>query len=171
MNSYKKKATFSLSVDSEVTVFLFKRNNYQTKLSVNRTRIVTMNKPLIPILRVLAPLHAVPPTGESRQYHGVAIRYYDPCACAAVQRMETKPFLWNKPPLYLETKRFLSGEAPPLPLPNCTAPRCLCCYAHYEDRREGDRRIPLSPDFFHSSFFVGLERRMGTIRRQLCVAS
>lgn len=130
-----------------------------------------MKKPLAPILRVLALPRAIPPANESCQYHGVAIRYYDPCACDAVQRMETRLFLWNKPPLYLETKRFLSGEAPPLPLPNCTAPRCRCCYVHYEDRRERDRRIPLSPDFFHSSFFVGLERRTGTIRRQLCATN
>jgi hypothetical protein len=73
--------------------------------------------------------------------------------------------LANRPPLFLETARFLSGEAPPLPLPGCTAPRCLCRYAHYEDRRARDRRVPLSHDFASTSFFVGLECRSGLDRR------
>jgi len=37
-------------------------------------------------------------------------------------------------------KRFLSSEAPRLPLPECDAPRCECRYRHYEDRRNGPRR-------------------------------
>jgi len=131
--------------------------------------VVAMKKPYAKsVLQVIATLRAVPPAIDgSPKYHSVAIRYYDPCACDVVQRMETRLFLSNKPPPYLETKRFLSNEAPPLPLPNCTAPRCLCCYVHYEDRREQDRRVPLSLDFFCSSFFVGLERRLGINRRKL----
>ncbi len=38
-------------------------------------------------------------------------------------------------------QRFLSREAPPLPLPTCSAGACECRYVHHEDRRGGsDRR-------------------------------
>ncbi len=37
-------------------------------------------------------------------------------------------------------KRFLSREAPRLPLPECDAARCECKYRHYADRRGGPRR-------------------------------
>lgn len=37
-------------------------------------------------------------------------------------------------------KRFLSREAPQLPLPECDAARCECKYRHYADRRGGPRR-------------------------------
>lgn len=121
-----------------------------------------------PILRVISPFHAIPSArDDSHEYHGVAIRYYEPCACEAVQRIDTKPFLSNRPPLFLETKRFSPGEVPPLPLPGCTAPRCLCCYAHYEDRRELDRRFSLPDDLVSTPFFVGLERRSEINRRRL----
>lgn len=39
-------------------------------------------------------------------------------------------------------RRFLSKEAPSLPLSGCTAERCTCRYQHHADRRSGgDRRI------------------------------
>jgi hypothetical protein len=37
-------------------------------------------------------------------------------------------------------KRFLSGDAPWLPLEECDAKRCGCTYRHYEDRRGDSRR-------------------------------
>lgn len=37
-------------------------------------------------------------------------------------------------------KRFLSGDAPWLPLKECDAKRCECRYRHYEDRRGDSRR-------------------------------
>jgi len=41
----------------------------------------------------------------------------------------------------LRHKRFLSDEAPPLPLPECSSPwRCKCIYRHYSDRRATRRR-------------------------------
>ena len=40
----------------------------------------------------------------------------------------------------LQGQRFLSREAPPLPLKNCGSPQCECRYEHYDDRREGHRR-------------------------------
>ena len=41
----------------------------------------------------------------------------------------------------LKGKRFLSAEAPRLPLAKCTAPaECRCVYKKYPDRRAGPRR-------------------------------
>jgi hypothetical protein len=40
----------------------------------------------------------------------------------------------------LQGKRFLSREAPLLPLRNCGSSRCECRYEHYDDRRKGHRR-------------------------------
>ncbi len=41
----------------------------------------------------------------------------------------------------LKGKRFLSREAPGLPLPDCTQPgTCSCRYRKHDDRREGPRR-------------------------------
>jgi hypothetical protein len=40
----------------------------------------------------------------------------------------------------LKGKRFLSREAPALPLKNCMNEECTCHYAHHEDRRDGPRR-------------------------------
>lgn len=40
----------------------------------------------------------------------------------------------------VEDVRFLSNEAPQLPLPDCTNPDCRCTYQHYDDRRTGPRR-------------------------------
>jgi hypothetical protein len=41
----------------------------------------------------------------------------------------------------LAGKRFLPGEAPSLPLPDCDCgSRCECRYRHHEDRRCGPRR-------------------------------
>jgi len=37
-------------------------------------------------------------------------------------------------------ERFLSREAPPLPLKGCTQPECTCRYIHHEDRRAKPRR-------------------------------
>jgi hypothetical protein len=40
----------------------------------------------------------------------------------------------------LRGKRFLSHEAPALPLKTCGSPQCECRYEHHEDRRKGGRR-------------------------------
>ena len=42
----------------------------------------------------------------------------------------------------LKRKRFLSSEAPQLPLAGCTSGKCHCVYQHHPDRRagNGDRR-------------------------------
>ena len=48
----------------------------------------------------------------------------------------------------LQGERYLSAEAPAIPLENCTAARCHCVYRHHDDRRSGekDRRKRHLPD-------------------------
>jgi len=44
---------------------------------------------------------------------------------------------------YLRGKRFLSSQAPALPLSKCDISDCTCKYDYYKDRRsEDDRRFP-----------------------------
>jgi hypothetical protein len=47
----------------------------------------------------------------------------------------------------LQGQRFLSREAPPLPLKNCGSPHCECHYEHYDDRARATvvRTISVSP--------------------------
>jgi hypothetical protein len=40
----------------------------------------------------------------------------------------------------LKGQRFLSREAPQLPLKNCANAECTCYYTHHDDRRGGPRR-------------------------------
>lgn len=73
-------------------------------------------------------------------YHAVSIRYRMN-ACEAAKQ--------------LTDRRFLSNEAPKLPLPGCTAASCHCGYEHHEDRRDGEeRRVP-----FKGEHSTGPERR------------
>jgi hypothetical protein len=59
-------------------------------------------------------------------WHAVAISTGSPCCKAAVN---------------LRLTRFLSSQAPPLPLQGCTqSASCRCKYKHYSDRRSGPRR-------------------------------
>jgi hypothetical protein len=62
------------------------------------------------------------------EYHCVEVRY-QAGGCDAVKQ--------------LGEKRFLSDEAPRLPVSGCDASTCSCRYVHYDDRREEDRRHPL----------------------------
>jgi hypothetical protein len=41
-------------------------------------------------------------------------------------------------------KRFLSSAAPVLPLADCNAESCSCRFEHFDDRRQDDRRNPIS---------------------------
>jgi hypothetical protein len=59
-------------------------------------------------------------------WHAVGVSVGKPCCRAAMVQQKV---------------RYLSQEAPPLPLAGCTQPRmCLCKYKHYSDRRTGPRR-------------------------------
>ena len=58
--------------------------------------------------------------------------------------------------------RFLSKDAPQLPLPDCTNPDCRCTYQHFDDRRAGPRR---DSDVGLPSEAPGEERRTRRGRR------
>lgn len=65
------------------------------------------------------------PARPSNPYHAVSI-LPGPNACDAARRFAGK--------------RYLSSEAPPLPLPSCDAFHCTCRFKHHNDRRVGPRR-------------------------------
>jgi hypothetical protein len=76
-------------------------------------------------------------------WHAVSV-VAGPMACPAIEG--------------LRHKRFLSDEAPLLPLPACSSPwRCKCIYRHYSDRRATPRRA--TDRGASSSPKVGNERR------------
>lgn len=65
-----------------------------------------------------------------------------------------------------ENKRWLSRDAPSLPLAGCTQPRgCSCVYKHHEDRRSGEGRRAEEVDQFRVPHKPGKEQRIGRDRR------
>lgn len=63
----------------------------------------------------------------NKLFHGVAVRSRGSSCCAAVDA--------------LGAQRFLSEEAPLLPLSECSNPqRCRCVYVHFDERRDNLRR-------------------------------
>jgi hypothetical protein len=66
----------------------------------------------------------------------------------------------------LKERRFLSREAPRLPLPDCTqAELCRCSYRKYADRRTGPRRDEEQLGR-RQTRDTGTERRAGRGRRR-----
>jgi len=65
--------------------------------------------------------------GVNKLFHGVAIRSRGDACCQAVEA--------------LGTQRFLSEDAPLLPLAECSNPQgCRCVYEHFDERRDNLRR-------------------------------
>lgn len=64
----------------------------------------------------------------------------------------------------LGEKRYLSREAPLLPIPGCTLQRCQCRYIHYDDRRIEERRSPFGRNSPPGS--ASGERRGGDRRQE-----
>jgi hypothetical protein len=64
----------------------------------------------------------------------------------------------------LEGERFLSNQAPALPLPDCTAARCSCNFVKLSDRRTEDERR-LGHQGLKASLFLNAERRNPGDRR------
>ncbi len=65
-----------------------------------------------------------------------------------------------------KSNRWLSREAPLMPLPGCTRPdTCRCTYQHHEDRRAGDGRRAEETDAFSRPTPVSNERRSRGSRR------
>ena len=82
-------------------------------------------------------------------FHGVSIRAGEGCACDAV--------------ISIENVRFLSDDAPMLPLNECSDPaRCRCTYVHYDDRRTEPRR---ETDIGLPARRIENDRRVGQGRR------
>ena len=66
----------------------------------------------------------------------------------------------------LHGKRFLSPDAPTLPLADCDTEHCRCRYVHHRDRRDGeDRRSPFQSGFGGSATRMERNRRRSTERR------
>ena len=62
--------------------------------------------------------------------------------------------------------RFLSREAPPIPLKGCDASSCRCRYQHFDDRRSGEDRRVADPWNVHAGAkSARAERRDGRGRR------
>lgn len=64
----------------------------------------------------------------------------------------------------LRSRRYLSREAPMLPLAGCTASPCQCSYKHFDDRRMKGRRA--SDRIGRSASWSGAERRRLVGRRE-----
>jgi hypothetical protein len=68
---------------------------------------------------------AKPAAKPSKEFHAVCIRPGTYCCHEARA---------------LQGQRFMSHDAPQLPLRNCARETCTCRYQHYDDRRAGARR-------------------------------
>jgi len=90
--------------------------------------------------------------GASNPFHAVSI-LPDQQSCVAVDS--------------LRQQRFLSDEAPSLPLLDCSAENCGCRYIHHADRRSGarDRRSGLAAQSADSELWGQSDRRLTTGRR------
>lgn len=65
----------------------------------------------------------------------------------------------------LHGKRFLSAEAPKIPLPGC-GQSCGCRFKHHNDRRHEERRDPFSASALHTIYSEQKNRRLGGDRRR-----
>ena len=68
----------------------------------------------------------------------------------------------------IKGQRFLSEQAPTLPLEDCSAENCHCRYAHHVDRRSGtsDRRLGFGAQHQTAAASVQEERRITIGRRE-----
>lgn len=87
-------------------------------------------------------------TAPNTTYHAVSVLPGVP-ACGAVCR--------------LAGQRFLSRQAPRLPLPSCDVETCACRFKHHKDRRAGPRRH--SDVGITTLSVTGKERRLSRGRR------
>lgn len=89
--------------------------------------------------------------GSDNRWHAVSVKPGDGACNAAISG---------------KNRRWLSREAPLLPLPGCTRPdTCKCTYSHHDDRRMGSRRTE-DLDVFSRGPRVANERRARKSRRK-----
>ncbi len=92
-------------------------------------------------------------TRDGKKWHSVSVKP-GRSGCKAVQE--------------LKHKRWLSKDAPVLPLKDCQQPgHCSCVYQHHADRRAGDGRRAEENDRFQAPKKPTSERRRGPNRRRL----
>ncbi|MDH5500639.1 MAG: hypothetical protein OEY72_06015, partial [Gammaproteobacteria bacterium] len=97
------------------------------------------------------PMERPAATKATSAFHAVSIKY-GPNACQAAQEMQGK--------------RFLSGAAPRIPLPNCDVLECKCRFVHHTDRRASDdRRSPFGQGMASPTGTHPKEQRQGQDRR------
>jgi hypothetical protein len=90
------------------------------------------------------------PTASSKRWHAVSVKSGSG-ACATAKAAANQ--------------RWLSREAPQIPLPGCTRPdTCHCTYKHHEDRRAEGRRAE-DTDAFRRPTHVQVDRRSHRDRR------
>ena len=96
--------------------------------------------------------------GASNPFHAVSIQP-TPEGCSAADA--------------IKVQRFLSEDAPGLPLPDCSTSNCSCKYVHYADRRDGarDRRLVQGEASEESELWSLSERRLAGGRRQQDMAA
>lgn len=88
---------------------------------------------------------------QGRRWHAVSVKP-GPGACSVADTGRNR--------------RWLSREAPMLPLPGCSKPEsCRCTYQHHEDRRTGEGRRAEEKDAFSRPVKVTHERRQLGTRR------
>ena len=97
-------------------------------------------------------LGSVETARESKQWHAVSIvTKGSSCEAARAAR----------------NTRYLSAEAPRLPLADCTKPEaCSCSYKHYADRRTETRRADDDEGALSRGTSPGPERRLQRDRRK-----
>ena len=67
----------------------------------------------------------------------------------------------------LGSQRFLSAQAPPVPLPDCSHPEsCPCAYKHHADRRSSSPRRFAELTGLRRSGYASQERRRDPGRRE-----
>jgi hypothetical protein len=101
------------------------------------------------------PADAPPRTADASRHHYITNKWHAvsvthcPRACAAARKFNGI--------------RFLSQDAPVLPLPECRAPLCTCRFQHHRDRRSSLRRA--ADVIASSAYWAGHERRGARGRR------
>ena len=94
----------------------------------------------------------VSPVHRSTPWHAVSV-VAGPSCCEAART--------------LSPTRYLSREAPRLPLPDCKSPAsCSCSYKHYVDRRGQPRRKDDLSGLRRGGMHSGTERRTVRGRRE-----
>jgi hypothetical protein len=110
--------TFSIFILSLVGLYIYRHHGNKTHKGVERR-----NRKNRKALHTSS--NALSHNAKNDEFHCVETHYHAHC-CEAVKE--------------LHGKRFLSAEAPALPITGCDQAHCHCDYIHHEDRRVEVRR-------------------------------